>query len=97
GEPACVVGSVRTTARGKSCDPGEAQVLDRRLVDLLERTVALAAVIARVSGPLIGKWLEDLGRIKSALADDESWCEQQVADEKAFHMCPYRVYLIVAR
>ena len=40
-----------TGARGHAHHPGERQVLDVRLIDLRERAVALAGVVAVVGGP----------------------------------------------
>src|SRR5262249_60752406 len=44
--------------------PGQRQVLDVELIDLLQRAVTLARVIARVGQPRIRHWVEDVGGIQ---------------------------------
>src|SRR5262249_45710804 len=47
-------------------DPLEAEVLDRRRVDELQRAEALAAEITRVAAPFSLERLDDVGRVESA-------------------------------
>ena len=57
----------RGIAGGQAGGPGEREVLDGRLVDLLERAVASAGVVARVGRPGIGERLANRRRVETAL------------------------------
>ena len=50
---------------GQPGSPGEREVLDGLLVDLRQRAVALAGVVAVVGRPRVGQRLEELGRIEA--------------------------------
>ena len=71
-----VTGAGWAAPRGEPRGPGEAQVLHGGLVDLFERAVALAGVVAGICGPLIPKRLEDLGGIEAALSEHQTGGEQ---------------------
>ena len=54
-----------TRPRGDPRHPGQREILHVRLVDLGERAVALARVVARIRRPRVGERPENLGRIES--------------------------------
>ncbi len=64
---AAAAGRRRGSPAGQARDPREREVLDGRLVDLLERAVAPAGVVARVGRPRVGERLANRGGIEAAL------------------------------
>ena len=64
---ATAAGGRRGIAGGQAGGPGEREVLDGRLVDLFERAVASAGVVARVGWPGISERLANRRRVETAL------------------------------
>src|SRR5439155_14575208 len=64
--PARLTGAVRSTSLVERCDPLQTQILDRVLVDELQRAVALAGEIAGVTRPFVRERLVDPRLIEPA-------------------------------
>ena len=63
--------------------PRERQVLHVRLVDLRQRAVALAGVVAGVRGPVLGERLEELRRVQAVTRGERDTNKRRSDDERA--------------
>ena len=63
-------------------DPSEREVLDRRLIDLLQRAVPLPRVVAGVSRPRIGQRLQQCGWFDAATLSGEDDRQQHQRRER---------------